>query len=425
MFFLYNFILIILFPVWILYLWKSQKRLAFKERIGFVPRRDDNPVWIHAVSLGEAKIALNLIKKFKDDNLPFAVSTTTSSGKEEFKKNGIEAFFFPIDFILFMKIALKRLKPKALIVVETEIWPSLFNSCCKMNIDIFIVNARISEKQFTKYIRFKKFFLDFINKIWILASSKEFQRRYVKIGANEERTIVTGNMKFDIEAFDERKMKEFKLSMKDFLPQESKIWIAGSIRENEEEAVLLCQKEIAQHIENVKVIIAPRHLNRVGKIIELCYKMGLKVVLKSEFPSKDWDVFILDSYGELMYAYSLSTIAFVGGSLVNLGGQNPLEPARWGSAVLIGNSYENFKEEVDALKENGGVIIVKNQEELKEKITYLFKNEDDMKKIGEKGLEVLQKGKGATERTYTFIKQKLCYQNQSFASLSKEVIEDD
>lgn len=419
MFFLYNLLVFILSPVWLLYLWKREKKFSLWERIGFVPKKDDNPVWIHAVSLGEAKIALNLIKKFKENNIPFTVSTTTFSGKGEFLKNGVESFFFPLDFILFMKIALNRIRPKALIVIETEIWPTLFNCCNKKGIPVFIVNARISERKLTRYLKYKRLFIGIINKIWVLASSQEYKMRFIEIGASNEKTLITGNMKFDISGPDEDKLKEFKISIRDFFSPGIKIWVAGSIRENEELAILQCHKEISKYIENIKVIIAPRHLNRVGKIIELCYKMGLKVALRTEFPSKDWDVFILDTYGELLYAYSLSSVAFVGGSLVDLGGQNPLEPALFGSAVLIGNYYENFKEEVKMLEENGGVFIVKNKDELSEKIIYLFNNEDVRIKTGESGFKVVQNCKGATEKTFSFINEKLCYQNPLHASYDK------
>lgn len=414
---LYNILVLIVVPIWLLVLWKKQKVLSLRERIGFLPKRGDKPVWIHSVSLGEAKIGINLIKALKEKGLPIFATSTTSSGKGELEKNGIESSYFPLDFILFMKIALGRVSPSALVMVETEIWPSLFYLCIKRKIPIFIVNARISDRKLMYYIRYNKLFADIINKVWVLSSSKEYKKRFIKIGADEERIFVTGNMKFDINFPDENKLSAFRISVKDFFKQGTNIWIAGSVREGEEEKILQCQQKILQYVENSKVIIAPRHLNRVGKIIEMCIKMGFKVILRSEFPSKEWDVLILDTYGELIYAYSLAPIAFVGGSLEKLGGQNPLEPALYRSAVLIGESYENFNDEVENMKKYGGVIVVKSEEELAEKIIYLFNNEEDRKAIGERGFKLISNCKGATFKNGSFILEKiLCYQNHICAS---------
>lgn len=417
MIFIYNLFALILAPVWLFLLWKSQKNLQLKERLGFYPKREDKTIWVHSVSLGEAKIGANLINALKEKGLTVFSTTTTTSGKGEFIKNKIESYFFPLDFYLFMRIALKRIKPSALVMVETEIWPSLFYLCNKMNIPIFIVNARLSDKKIIYYIRFKKLFYEIINKVWILCSSGEYKKRFVDIGASEEKVFVMGNMKFDLNFPEENKLSQFKISIRDFLKDGIKIWIAGSVREGEEEKILKCQKEISQHIENAKLIIAPRHLNRVGKIIEMCAKLGLKVILRSEFPSKEWDVLILDTYGELMYAYSLASIAFVGGSLEKFGGQNPLEPAIHRSAVLIGESFENFYEEVKTMEKNGGVLIVKNENELAEKIMFLFNNEEDRIRIAENGFRIIALCKGATEKNASFISEKLCYQNESCASI--------
>ncbi|MCX7830987.1 MAG: hypothetical protein N2445_08025, partial [Acidobacteria bacterium] len=319
-------------------------------------------------------------------------------------------------------IALKRIEPSALVVIETEIWPSLFYLCKIKDIPVFIVNARISEIKINKYIRYKRLFADTINKIWILCSSEEYKDRYMKVGADSGRIIITGNMKFDITFPEESKISKFKISVRDFLKEEFKIWVAGSVREGEEEKILRCHKKISQHIEKSKLIIAPRHLNRVGKIIEMCNIIGLKPALRSEFPTKDWDVLILDTYGELFYAYSLSRIAFVGGSLVELGGQNPLEPLLHKNAVIIGSHFSNFKEEVNVLREYKGIIIVNSEEELAEKIIYLFKNDEYRDIIAEKGFQVIDKCKGASERTASFIKEKICYQDQIPASNNEEGI---
>jgi 3-deoxy-D-manno-octulosonic-acid transferase len=418
MIYLYNILALILAPIWLLVLWKSQKDLRLKERLGFLPKRKDAPIWVHSVSLGEAKIGVNLINALKEKGLSVFATTTTSSGKGEFEKNRIESSFFPLDFILFMKIALRRVKPSALVMVETEIWPSLFYLCAKRNISVFIVNARLSDKKLNYYVRYEKLFAEIIKKVWILCSSEEYKKRFIEIGAEEERILVTGNMKFDIDFPEENKLSQFKISVRDFLKENAKMWVAGSVREGEEEKILKCHQKVSQHIEKARVIIAPRHLNRVGKIIEMCAKFGLKPILRSEFPSKEWDVLILDTYGELIYAYSLAPIAFVGGSLEKFGGQNPLEPSVYKSAVLIGKSFENFYDEVENMNQNGGVIIVNDENELSEKIIYLFDNEEDRMRIGESGYKVISTCKGATFKNVSFIAEKiLCYQNEVGASI--------
>lgn len=419
MIFLYNLLVFVLLPLWLLFLWRSQKRFALKERLGFLPKRKDNPLWIHSVSLGEVKIALILIDKLKAKGFNLFLTTTTSSGMGEFEKKQIDCCFFPIDFILFMKIALLRVKPSALILIETEIWPSLFYLCNKNRIPIFILNARLSEKILKYYKIFKVLFADIISKIWILASSSEYEKRYIEIGANEKKVLKTGNMKFDIKIPSDEELSRFYLSVRDFIKENIEIWVAGSVREGEEEKIIKCQKRIMEVYNNVRLIIAPRHLNRVGKILEQCYKEGMKVVLRSEFPSKDWDVLILDTYGELLYTYSLSKISFVGGSLVDFGGQNPLEPAIFKNCIIIGENYSNFTNEVRLLKENRGVVIVKNEEELFSKIKYLYENEEDRRFFGENSYNAVMECKGATEKNVEFISNILCYQNGSCASITK------
>lgn len=425
MIFLYNLLVFVLLPLWLLFLWRSQKKLVLKDRLGFLPKRKDNPLWIHSVSLGEVKIALTLIDKLKEKGFNLFLTTTTSSGMGEFQRRRTNCCFFPIDFILFMKIALSRVKPSALILIETEIWPSLFYLCSKNRIPIFILNARLSEKKLKYYKIFKVLFADIISKVWILVSSKEYEKRYIEIGADNKKILKTGNMKFDIKIPTNEELSKYFVSVRDFMKEDTEVWIAGSVREGEEEKIIKCQKKLMEVFNNLRLIIAPRHINRVGKIIELCYKEGLRVVLRSEFPSKDWDVFILDTYGELIYTYSFSKISFVGGSLVDFGGQNPLEPALFKNCVIIGENYKNFLDEVKFLEENRGVVIVKNEEELFSKIKYIFENEEDRRFFGENSYNAVMECKGATDKNVEFISNILCYQNGSCASLIRGGNKDD
>lgn len=409
MFFLYNLIVFLLTPLWLIFLKLKQKdHLRLKERLGLTPRSDERPVWIHAVSLGEVKLAIKIANTLKSKDYNVFVTSTTKAGLSQLENEGFHGAAFPIDLVLFQKMALSRIRPRAVIFIETEIWPSLLKILLKRGIPAFIVNGRLSDKRLSSYLMFKDFFRSVLSGCWISASSEENARRFMSLGLDPEKVSFQTNLKFDIAGNDDDIDGELLNKLREFLPANTPpVWIGGSVREGEEEIVLNVHSALKKMIEPVRLIIAPRHLARVGKILELCWSKGLKPKLRTELPEKEWDVLILDSYGELQRTYALADVAFIGGSLLEYGGQNPLEPAGCGIPVLFGPHMENFHEEAEALLEGGAAIKIDDPESLKEQLSGCLSDKVRREIIRNNSMIIINKSKGGSARTVEWMIEKM------------------
>mgnify|MGYP001768335779 CR=1 FL=1 len=409
MYFLYNLIVLLLTPLWLILLKQKQKEyLKLKERLGFAPISKESPVWIHAVSLGEVKLAIRLANILISKGYNIFMTSSTKAGLMQLEKQGFAHAAFPIDLALFQKIALSRIKPAAAVFVETEIWPSLLNCLKKNGIPSFIANGRLSDKRLSKYLTFKNFFKSALSGCWISASSEENADRFISLGLDPARVVSQTNLKFDIAVRQEAPEGETLNQLSEFIPGEPPpVWIGGSIREGEEEIILSVHSALKNKINTVRLIIAPRHLERVGKILEICWDQGFKPKLRTEFPEKEWDVLILDSYGELQSAYRLADVAFIGGSLLNYGGQNPLEPAGSGTSMIFGPHMENFQEEAKALLEGGAAIKVEDNEQLTRKLTGLLTDNEMRENMKRNALKIIDNSSGSTARTVDWIVEKM------------------
>lgn len=404
----YNIIIFLLLPIWLLLLIKKEGIYHFHQRFGLYRKRNDRPVWIHSVSLGEGKLAILLIEKFKKEKIPLFITTTTRSGYLHFKKNNIECSYFPIDFYLFMKVALQRIKPSSIIIIETEIWPNFLYLSKLKKIKTFIVNGRISDSNYKK-IRALKLIIDkVISNIFVVTYSETYKKRFEEIGVSNEKIFLTRNLKFDLLKVDEKVLKS-KLEDFDRLIYKDKIVVAGSIRKGEEETILYAFKEIKNHFPEILLIIAPRHLIRVKIIEKICERLNLTYSRRSTKIYNKEDVLILDTYGELSFIYGKALVAIIGGAFLKYGGQNPVEPYLFKVPVIIGKYYYNFKEEVELLLKNNLILIAENKYELKEKLLYLLKNEEIRVKMGEMGNKIVLEQRGAIDETFEILKEKMCY----------------
>ncbi len=408
MIYLYNLVILILLPIYLLYLWRQQKGfLRLKERLGFLPKCNNNPIWIHSVSLGESKISLKLAEILKERGFNPFLTSTTRAGLSQLKKSKFPLSAFPIDFYPFQLRAVKRLKPKAIVMVETEIWPSIIQICTRKKIPFFIVNGRISDNIFKRYIKFKRFLSDILGHIYLSSLSDDSKKRFLDLGVKEENCIVLPNMKFDIEPPEKKELTEFRLKTAHLFPdiQISTI-IGGSIREGEEEIVINNFKKVKEINSNIRLIFAPRHSDRVKTTIDLCEKNELKSVLRSKGESSQWDVLIIDTIGELFYFYSYADIAIIGGTFLPFGGQNPLEPAVFRVPILTGKHFNNFYVEMMSLIKNGAAIVCE-KETLSDKIKQLLENESIRQEMAEAAFKTVQMSKGSTLKTATYLEQKL------------------
>ena len=409
MYLLYNILVMLLTPVWLFIIARRQRGWSrISERIGLLPKSDNNPIWIHAVSLGEVKLAIRLAYKLKNKGYNVFMTSVTRAGLEQLEREKLPFSAFPVDALLYQYIAVRRVRPQAVIFLETEIWPSLLRILRKREIPSFIVNGRLSAKKLSNYMIFKKFFKNCLGGSWISASSEEYAERFRSLGIDAEKVVASSNLKFDLATPGDIKKGNVISALSDFLPQEiNNLWIGGSIREGEEDILLDAHKIIRNEISSARFIIAPRHLERVGTIIEGCWSRGFKPRLRSELPGRDWDVLVLDSYGELHETYGLAKAAFMGGSILELGGQNPLEPAGWGIPVLFGPHMENFTDEANSLLKAGGAEQISDPGQIAPAVIRLLKNESIHDVMGDNNLKYMSNVSGGLDRTVEWIIKKL------------------
>ena len=422
-YYLYNFLLTIFLIVTIPYfllrsLISKRFRKALPQRMGFFQSPSfKRSIWVHAASVGEVFCSIPLLKKIKKE-FPCSkvvLTTMTSTGKETAESHLPEAdqiLFVPIDHPLIIRRAIKKIQPGLLLIAETELWPNLLHGCGKKRIPIVLFNGRISQKSFRRYLSLKFFFKECLKYISLfLMQTEEDQKRVVEIGVDSQKTKVEGNLKFDqtFPSFTQKAVGEMAEAL-GFHGQE-KILIAGSTHSGEEEILVSLYKELKKIEPHLVLILAPRHLERLEEVERILTKESISWLRKTSLSlvvrRSDQDqpkVILLDTMGELMGIYSLGTLVFVGGSLVPIGGHNPLEPLFFRKCVLFGPFMFNFLEISSRLKEAGGAIQVTGRDDLFSQLKYLLSDERARKEVGEKGYQFLRRHQGATERMFKEIR---------------------
>ncbi len=409
-------------------MWKGKKNKDYLKRIGErfgfanFPPRFSCDVWFHAVSVGEVKAVTGIIKRLlaEDPQMKVLITTTTPTGSEVVKKdlkNLVYHTYFPLDLPLVIEKFLKKVKPSLVVIVETEIWPNLFLKCYEKNIPLIMINARISPSSFRNYKLIYPFIKDVLNKAdMILARSKEDANRFISLGVSEDKVCVVGDIKFDIEV-DEKVILKGKELRKTFFDEGKKIWICASTHRGEEELIIKVFKEVLRKFPNLKLILAPRHPERVQEILNILNRYDLTYHLRSDpLKEKNYDVLVIDTLGELMYFYAASDLAFVGGSLVSIGGHNLLEPASLGLPILTGNHLHNFEEVRDLLLKNQALIVLNDEKELKDNLINLLEDEDKRRGFGERAKEVVEKNRGSSLKVISVIKDKICSASKGFCT---------
>lgn len=385
--------------------------------MGFVAKTGaklHDTIWIHVVSVGELNLIEKLAKRIHElfDYEIIITTTTLSANKLARKKYAgfARIFFFPFDISFVIKKAVSVFKPKILIVAETELWPNLFSRLKKKNIPIVVVNARISDRAFSRY----KIIRPFIGKTllkctYIGAQNKIYRDRFVYLGANKATTIVSGNMKFESLDIDENQLQNFRKKYSNLLKQENScLIVAGSTHNPEEEIILAAYKQIKEMGKNVSLVIAPRHPERITAIEKQVKSYGFNPIRLSDLnkiEQQDNKVFLLDTMGELLYFYSFSDIAFVGGSLANYGGHNILEPIFFLKPTLFGPYMTNFSDIKETILENKAGIQIKDQTELKEKLLELIDNGSLRKEISLRCARVFEEERKSFDENLKIILQ--------------------
>ncbi len=357
--------------------------------------------------MGEVRIAMRLAQALGRLGFPVALTATTAAGLDLAAREGAPALVpeaLPLDLPSCTRRALRSLEPRALVLVETELWPALFESAREAGVPVFIVNGRLSDRSLKRTIRFKRLYTRALEEVWVGAQSEEHAARYLALGAIPGRVLVQGNLKYDL--VPPSRFAEIRQELAEILP-EGPLWVAGSVREGEEEAVAEAAKAVRERVPGARLILAPRHTKRGPGFAAAARRRGLAVRSRSEGPGREWDVLLLDTVGELWSAYDLASGVFVGGSLVPLGGQNVLEPAFLGKPVVFGPSTENFREEAERLVASGGGFRVETREELSSRIAALLEDPESARASGLRGREVVLRHSGAVERAARWIGEHL------------------
>ena len=422
--------LVVSSPWWVTRMLTTERyREGLGERLGQVPQRlreavgpyaDQRKVlWVHAVSVGEVLAASRLVGELENvlrrrgERWRVVVSTTTRTGQELARERfgADRVFYFPLDFAAPVRAWIKALNPGALLLMESELWPRMLHECYTAGIPVIVVNGRVSDRSFERAMKVRRWWGPVLRKVdlW-LAQSEEDARRLKAMGADTESVQAIGNLKYDVQAPKESKVAALIKEAAAGRP----IVVAGSTTEGEsgdratwEEVAVIQGWRAGTGYEPIKalLVIAPRHPERFVAIESVVIEFRYAVVSKwlaneavRNGVDKPREVVILDTIGDLAAVYGVADVAFVGGSLAKRGGHNPLEPAQFGVPVVMGPSFENFRDIVSSLEKVNAIRIVQNSDELQSTLAELLANPKAARAMGERGRSVFEKQQGATGR---------------------------
>ena len=411
---LYTLLLYLLFPLVLLrLLWRSIKapeyRRRWLERLGiFPPPAAWGGLWVHAVSVGEVQAVLPLIKQLLSENpdLPVTVTTTTPTGSARVREQlGEQVFhvYFPYDLPLALTGFIRRVRPRALLMVETEIWPNLLYLCRRHGIYTLLANARLSEKSARRYARFGRFTRQTFSDIDCVAAQDDADAtRFRELGVAAEHVRVTGSIKFDMRipaSLDER----VEVLRRDWGGRP--VWVAGSTHEGEDELVLFAHHKVLSRFPDALLILVPRHPERFERVGGLCKRERLRMARRSHVGeyAEDTQVYLGDTMGELPILLGSADVAFIGGSLVKTGGHNMLEASAQGVAVCFGPHVFNFAAISRLLVAEGAASQVDSEAALADQVITWFEDASARAEVGENGRRVVEKNRGALQQLIDLI----------------------
>jgi 3-deoxy-D-manno-octulosonic-acid transferase len=386
-------------------------RLGQRFGFGFPEIRES--IWIHAVSVGEVQAAVPLIRalirRFPGQVIVVTTVTPTGAARVATLFGGtVQHCYIPFEFPHAIRSFFSSVKPRAAMIMETEIWPNLFRGCGVRNIPLVLVSARISPKSVPGYRRLLPLIRETLSHgIIIAAQTQADADRFLQLGANPERTRVTGNIKFDVEL--EPNISGDGEQLRSALFGDRPVWTAASTHEGEEEQVLEAHRSLLEKHPTLLLVLVPRHPERFGGVRELIERWGFGVVARTEGRSCDaaTEVFLVDTMGEVPLFFAASDIAFVGGSLVPVGGHNLLEPAAQGLPIVTGPYVFNAQEIADNFIGLGACRLVDNSDALAATISDLIEHPVEAAKIGRNGFAVLEQNRGSLKRLLVLLEPLL------------------
>jgi len=393
-------------------------RVGWRERLGRYPERlltqleGIHPVWLHAVSVGEVGAASLLAACWttRQPTLSFLVSTVTATGREVAKQSLPQAtgvVYFPVDLPMIVHRALTTMRPRLVLLTETEIWPNFLRACVASKIPVVIINGRISARSFRRYRVVLPFFRRVLQGIDLFCmQSVTDAERILALGASPERVHVVGNLKFDAasgrdaSSLAEQWRRELKIEAG------RPVVVAGSTHAGEEEVLLRAFLRLRQEFPDLLLILAPRHPDRLGAVEAAIAGNGLAAVRRTTLAGtqdRPGGIVLLDTVGELSTLYAVGSVAFVGGSLVPRGGHNLLEPALHGCPILFGPHMENFADASELFLGRGAAVRITDGEDLAAQLARLLGDPAARDRMGRAALEALDGHRGACERTVTLL----------------------
>lgn len=409
--------------IWIKLLLRSRRAPAYRkrwaERYGFCADKvKPNGIVLHSVSVGETLASVPLVRALRHryPQLSITVTTMTPTGSERVLSafgHEVNHVYLPYDLPCAIKRFLQATQPKLVIIMETELWPSLISALDKQQIPLVIANARLSERSFKGYHKIRRFMTPLLNKISLIAAQNpEDEERFIQLGLANNKLSVTGSLKFDISVTPELAARAVTLR-RQWAPHRP-VWIATSTHDGEESIILESHKELLGVFPNLLLILVPRHPERFRIVQGLTERNGFSYIMRSSHqrPSPETQIVVGDSMGELMLLYGIADIALVGGSLVARGGHNPLEPAAHAIPVLMGPHTWNFTSICARLEDANALLRVSNSNTLIQKMSELLQDDDYRQYYGRQAAMVLRQNQGALQRLIKLLEPYLPARNQ-------------
>ena len=406
--FFYNCIILILLPILII-------RLIFKNlqdkdylknftnRLGFYKIKSyQNIIWFHAVSLGEVISSQKIVKKLLKDN-KVILSVSTPTGLREAKKiygQNLLVVYAPWDFSIFVKSFLNKFRPKALILFETEIWPSMIHACWKNNIPVILSNARLSESSYKKYEFISVFINSTLNKLsLILVQSHEHASRFKALGINNDIIFKVGSTKFDLESDNEFETSDINLC-NDFI-------LAASTHKGEDELIISSYLKLKEEFKDLKLVLVPRHPERANTIKDMLKRKNMDSEVSSDikFNLNKHDVVVINATGLLNTLYKRAKVSFIGGSLFSkYGGHNIIEPAFNKCSFIVGPHMKNFEDVLSLFLKKDACIQLKSPVQLYDAFKKLLNNDELRTHMIDNAIRVVSENKGSSNQQYKYIK---------------------
>lgn len=391
-------------------LWRSRYKRAYRQniaqRFGYikVPAEFRGGLWIHTVSLGEIIAATPLIKTIRQHHpdLRITLTTMTITGSEYVKAHFVpEVFhiFVPYDLPCVVRRFLNRLQPTTLLILETELWPNILKACQQRSIPIMLSNARLSEQSVKRYRYLGPVIRNMLSAIKVIATHAKIDGdRFISLGATAQQVTVVGSIKFDIVT--PASVLEQAPALRQLLGVDRPILIAASTHEGEEEKIFSVFKQILKKIPHALLLLAPRHPERFSRITSYCEQQHFETVsyTSQKACQKSTQIFLIDTVGQLKLFYAVADVAFVGGSLMPIGGHNILEPLSLGIPTIVGPYLFNFEEMSELLLAEKVLLQIQTTEELAALVIRLLEDSSLRGELAVKAEKVLAKNKGAVEK---------------------------